>query len=75
MFKFWGDGSQEAMDLVNAIRVRSTENFNWTFIFKFQLDVYLHPGGRLLRLLDGDPQEELRGRICRACAVRRTLAV
>ena len=33
MFKFWGDGSQEAMDLVKAIRVRSTDNFNWTFIF------------------------------------------
>ena len=32
MFKFWGDGSQEAMDLVKAIRVRSTDNFNWTFI-------------------------------------------
>ena len=33
MFKFWGDGSQESMDLVDKIRVRSTENFNWTFIF------------------------------------------
>ena len=33
MFKFWGDGSQESMDLVDSIRVRSTENFNWTFIF------------------------------------------
>ena len=28
MFKFWGDGSQEARDLVDQIRVRSTENFN-----------------------------------------------
>ena len=28
MFVFWGDGSQEAMNLVDAIRVRSTENFN-----------------------------------------------
>ena len=33
MFKFWGDGSQEAMDLVKAIRVRSTDNFNWSAIF------------------------------------------
>jgi len=34
MFAFWGDGSKLAMDLVEAIRVRSTENFNWTFFFK-----------------------------------------
>ena len=40
MFVFWGDGSQQAMDLVNAIRVRSTENFKWTFIFS--LGVVLH---------------------------------
>ena len=32
MFKFWGDGSDEAMNLVKQIIVRSTENFNWTFI-------------------------------------------
>ena len=31
MFVFWGDGSQQAKDLVDAILVRSTENFNWTF--------------------------------------------
>ena len=33
MFQFWGDGSQESMDLVDKIVVRSTQNFNWTFIF------------------------------------------
>ena len=32
-FKFWGDGSQAAKDLVDAVVVRSTDNFNWTFIF------------------------------------------
>ena len=42
MFKFWGDGSQEAMDLVNAIRVRSTENFNWTFIFILSVVFYVY---------------------------------
>lgn len=42
MFKFWGDGSQEAMDLVNAIRVRSTENFNWTFIFILAVIFYVY---------------------------------
>ena len=42
MFKFWGDGSQEAMDLVNAIRVRSTENFNWTFIFILAVVFYVY---------------------------------
>ena len=31
--KFWGDGSAEAMGKVEEIVVRSTENFNWTFIF------------------------------------------
>ena len=33
MFRFWGDGSQQSKDLVDSIVVRSTENFNWTFIF------------------------------------------
>ena len=42
MFRFWGDGSQESMDLVNAIRVRSTENFNWTFIFILAVVFYVY---------------------------------
>ena len=42
MFRFWGDGSQEAMDLVNAIRVRNTENFNWTFIFILAVVFYIY---------------------------------
>ena len=42
MFRFWGDGSQEAMDLVKAIRVRSTENFNWTFIFILAVVFYVY---------------------------------
>ena len=42
MFKFWGDGSQEAMELVNSIRVRSTENFNWTFIFILAVVFYVY---------------------------------
>ena len=42
MFVFWGDGSQAAMDLVNSIRVRSTENFNWTFIFILAVVFYVY---------------------------------
>ena len=42
MFKFWGDGSQESMDLVDGIRVRSTENFNWTFIFILAVIFYVY---------------------------------
>ena len=42
MFVFWGDGSQTAMDLVNGIRVRSTENFNWTFIFILAVVFYVY---------------------------------
>ncbi len=42
MLRFWGDGSREAMDLVNAIRVRSTENFNWTFIFILSVVFYIY---------------------------------
>lgn len=42
MFLFWGDGSQEAMALVDAIRVRSTENFNWTFIFILAVVFYVY---------------------------------
>ena len=41
-FQFWGDGSQDAMDLVDAIRVRSTENFNWTFIFILAVVFYVY---------------------------------
>ena len=42
MFKFWGDGSTEARALVDAIRVRSTENFNWTFIFILAVVFYVY---------------------------------
>ena len=42
MFKFWGDGSAEARALVDAIRVRSTENFNWTFIFILAVAFYVY---------------------------------
>ena len=42
MFQFWGDGSQAAKDLVGQIRVRSTENFNWTFIFILAVVFYVY---------------------------------
>ncbi len=42
MFVFWGDGSQESKDLVDAIVVRSTENFNWTFIFILSVVFYVY---------------------------------
>lgn len=42
MFQFWGDGSQAAMDLVDAVQVRSTENFNWTFIFILAVVFYVY---------------------------------
>ena len=42
MFVFWGDGSQFSKDLVDAIRVRSTENFNWTFIFILAVVFYVY---------------------------------
>jgi len=42
MFVFWGDGSAEARALVDAIRVRSTENFNWTFIFILAVVFYVY---------------------------------
>ena len=42
MFVFWGDGSEEAKSLVDAIRVRSTENFNWTFIFILAVVFYIY---------------------------------
>lgn len=32
-FKFWGDGSSQAWNWIQNIRVRGTDNFNWTFIF------------------------------------------
>lgn len=42
MLKFWGDGSQLAKDLVNSIHVRSTANFNWTFIFILAVVFYVY---------------------------------
>lgn len=41
-FKFWGDGSEEAKRLIEAIKVRSTENFNWTFIFILAVVFYVY---------------------------------
>ena len=42
MFRFWGDGSQETMNLVQSIRVRSTDHFNWTFIFILSVVFYVY---------------------------------
>lgn len=42
MFVFWGDGSETIKDLVNKIIVRSTENFNWTFIFILAVVFYVY---------------------------------
>ena len=41
-FKFWGDGSQGAKDLVDAILVRDTNNFNWTFNFILAVVFYVY---------------------------------
>lgn len=42
MFKFWGDGSALSKMLVESIKVRSTENFNWTFIFILAVVFYVY---------------------------------
>ncbi len=42
MFKFWGDGSEAAKALVDAIQVRSTANFDWTFIFILAVVFYIY---------------------------------
>ena len=42
MFVFRGDGSQAAKDLVDSIAVRSTDNFNWTFIFILAVVFYVY---------------------------------
>lgn len=42
MFKFWGDGSSLSKSLVEAIEVRSTSNFNWTFIFILAVVFYVY---------------------------------
>ncbi len=41
-FKFWGDGSDIAKDAIANITVRSTENFNWTFIFILAVVFYVY---------------------------------
>ena len=42
MFIFWGDGSSESKSLVESILVRSTDNFNWTFIFILAVVFYVY---------------------------------
>ena len=42
MFKFWGDDSWVSKQLVKSITVRSTENFNWTFIFILAVVFYVY---------------------------------
>lgn len=42
MFQFWGTGTDEAKALVDAVAVRSTENFNWTFIFILAVVFYVY---------------------------------
>ena len=42
MLKFWGDASALSKSLVQSIRVRSTENFNWTFIFILAVVFYVY---------------------------------
>ncbi len=42
MLRFWGSGSDEVKALVEAIQVRSTENFNWTFIFILAVVFYVY---------------------------------
>ena len=41
-FKFWGDGSDAAKALADAIKVRDTGNFNWTFIFILAVVFYVY---------------------------------
>ncbi len=42
MLRFWGTGTDEARALVDSIVVRSTENFNWTFIFILAVVFYIY---------------------------------
>ena len=42
MFQFWGDGSELSKSLVDAIKVRDTNNFNWTFIFILAVVFYIY---------------------------------
>ena len=42
IFRFWGDGSDAAKIEISKIVVRSTENFNWTFIFILAVVFYVY---------------------------------
>ena len=44
MFRFWGDGSDFSKGLVELAKekVRTTENFNWTFIFILAVVFYVY---------------------------------
>jgi hypothetical protein len=42
MFQFWGNGSELSKNLVEAIKVRDTGNFNWTFIVILAVVFYIY---------------------------------
>ena len=42
ILKFWGDGSEAAKQAVEAVDVRSTANFNWTFIALLAFVFYVY---------------------------------
>ena len=42
MFKFWGVDNEFFRSLVDAVEVRSTANFNWTFIFILAVVFYVY---------------------------------
>jgi len=42
VLKWWGDGSDASKEAVKNIVVRSTENFNWTFIFILAVVFYVY---------------------------------
>ena len=42
MFVFWGTGSEEAKQRIRDIVVRSTDYFNWTFIFILAVVFYVY---------------------------------
>lgn len=41
-FKFWGESANEVLADIANLAVRSTDNFNWTFIVIFAIIVYIY---------------------------------
>lgn len=66
-FAFWGDETNQILADDAAIFIRSTDNFNWTFIVLFAIIVYIY--------FTELKNKNYKGHCCGLIFIRRALAL